>query len=98
MTTEITLYFGDDIFKVSDLSKLRFFNLNLCDAARVTETLSRAEIQARYIPVNYDKQLEYLLLSGLKIEAIKQRRFMTGESLKQAKDYVDALQNRMRGF
>lgn len=95
---EITLYFGDDIFKITDPSKLGCFNLNLCDGARITETLNRAEIQDRYSPANYDKQLEDLLRGGLKIEAIKLRRTVTGEGLKQAKDYVDALQNRMREF
>ncbi|NQX69109.1 ribosomal protein L7/L12 [Paenibacillus alba] len=41
-----------------------------------------------------EQRLHHLLMSGKKIEAIKELRDTTGLSLKAAKDYVDAMRNR----
>lgn len=42
-----------------------------------------------------DKELRELLKEGWKVNAIKLHRERTGSTLKDAKDYVDALQERM---
>jgi ribosomal protein L7/L12 len=44
------------------------------------------------------EQIKSLLMRGEKIEAIKIYREQTGVGLKQAKDYVDALERQMRGY
>jgi Ribosomal protein L7/L12 C-terminal domain len=44
------------------------------------------------------EQIKALLMRGNKIEAIKVYREQTGLGLKQAKDYVDALERQMRGY
>ena len=46
-------------------------------------------------PSEYLKQL---LLQGKKIEAIKVYREQTGTGLREAKDYIDALERQMRGY
>ena len=45
-------------------------------------------------PSQEDQELLDLLRGGSKIQAIKRRRELTGEGLKEAKDYVDDLQHR----
>ncbi|HEY7355295.1 MAG TPA: 50S ribosomal protein L7/L12 [Ktedonobacterales bacterium] len=42
--------------------------------------------------------LQQLIMQGKKIEAIKIYRQQTGLGLKEAKDYVDALEHQMRGY
>ncbi|HEU5368473.1 MAG TPA: ribosomal protein L7/L12 [Ktedonobacterales bacterium] len=44
------------------------------------------------------EHLKQLLLRGKKIEAIKVYREQTGTGLKEAKDYIDALERQMRGY
>jgi ribosomal protein L7/L12 len=42
--------------------------------------------------------LKRLILLGKKIEAIKVYREQTGVGLKEAKDYIDALERQIRGY
>lgn len=44
------------------------------------------------------EHLKMLIMQGKKIEAIKVYRQQTGLGLKEAKDYVDALERQMRGY
>ena len=49
-------------------------------------------------PAGPSEQIKALIMQGKKIEAIKLYREQTGLGLKQAKDYVDALERQMRGY
>jgi len=44
------------------------------------------------------EEIKRLLMQGKKIEAIKVYREQTGYGLKEAKDYIDALERQMRGY
>lgn len=56
-----------------------------------------AEIEPQGGPLE-DQNIQEALLHGNKIEAIKLYRGQTGLGLKEAKDAVDALERRMRGY
>lgn len=64
------------------------------DLTRVNKKIDRI---AKHIGVpeiiteNVDGELKELILKGERIKAIKRYRHLTGESLKEAKDYVDLL-------
>lgn len=42
-------------------------------------------------PENEDEEFKKLILEGKKIQAIKRYRMLTGEGLKEAKEYVDLI-------
>jgi ribosomal protein L7/L12 len=44
-----------------------------------------------------DNELSGLLLQGRKIEAIKHYRYLTGQDLLQAKNYVESIEQRLNG-
>ena len=73
--------------------------------ARLTrlETLMNLVLQHLGIDPNTalsgpSEQIKALIMRGKKIEAIKIYREQTGLGLKQAKDYIDALERQMRGY
>jgi hypothetical protein len=49
-------------------------------------------------PAAASEPIRALVMRGKKIEAIKLYREQTGLGLKQAKDYIDALERQMRGY
>lgn len=56
-----------------------------------------AEVEPQGGPLE-DQNIHEALLRGNKIEAIKIYREQTGIGLKEAKDYIDALERQMRGY
>ena len=60
--------------------------------------LQRLGIDPNGSPGGPSEQIKTLIMNGKKIEAIKVYRQQTGYSLKQAKDYIDALERQMRGY
>ena len=59
--------------------------------------LQRLGIDPNDSPGGLSEQIKTLIMRGKKIAAIKLYREQTGYGLKQAKDYIDALERQMRG-
>lgn len=79
------------VFLISLLTTISQLRSDIVKMNRKLDKITKHIGVVDITPENEDEEFKKLILEGKKIQAIKRYRMLTGEGLKEAKDYVDKI-------